>query len=66
VQDLLRINQQNVAVACPPELDIPACFGELIRSAADSYGQRVVVLVDEHDKPILDNLTTSALPLSPG
>ena len=31
-------------------------FGELIRAAALQAGQRAVVLVDEYDKPILDNL----------
>jgi hypothetical protein len=29
----------------------------LIRGACEQTGQRVVVLVDEYDKPILDNLT---------
>ena len=32
-------------------------FGELIRAASTQAGQRAVVLVDEYDKPILDNLT---------
>ncbi|MDZ7855457.1 ATP-binding protein [Sphaerotilus sp.] len=31
-------------------------FGELIREAARLAGQRTVVLIDEYDKPILDNL----------
>ena len=34
------------------------CFGKLIRTADAATGERVVVLVDEYDKPILDNLTT--------
>ncbi|MBF0255332.1 MAG: ATP-binding protein, partial [Gammaproteobacteria bacterium] len=58
MRDLLRINQRNLDIQCPPEMDIPACFGELIQAAEAKYGQRVVVLVDEYDKPILDNLTT--------
>ena len=32
-------------------------FTELIRGLHEHSGQRVVVLVDEYDKPILDNLT---------
>ena len=32
-------------------------FSELIRSLHEHSGQRVVVLVDEYDKPILDNIT---------
>ncbi|MCG5509491.1 ATP-binding protein [Ectothiorhodospira lacustris] len=32
-------------------------FGELIRRVHQQHGQRVVVLIDEYDKPILDNIT---------
>ena len=34
----------------------PECFGDLIRALHRQVGQRVVVLVDEYDKPILDAL----------
>ncbi|MDR1646702.1 MAG: AAA family ATPase, partial [Zoogloeaceae bacterium] len=36
---------------------IPVQFASLILDAEARFGQRVVVLVDEYDKPILDNLT---------
>jgi len=36
--------------------DIPGCFGSLIRRAHERFGQRAVVLIDEYDKPILDNI----------
>jgi hypothetical protein len=36
--------------------DIEDNFSKLISMAAAKYGQRVVVLVDEYDKPILDNI----------
>ncbi len=36
--------------------DIPGTLGELIRKAMEKYSQRAVVLVDEYDKPILDNI----------
>jgi hypothetical protein len=36
--------------------DIPSRFKRLIQGLHRHYGQRVVVLVDEYDKPILDNL----------
>ena len=45
-----------MGLRCEDDGDIPGCFGELIRAAAEKYGQRAVVLVDEYDKPILDNL----------
>ena len=41
--------------------DIPDRFIALIQAAEARFGQRVVVLVDEYDKPILDNLTTPDL-----
>jgi hypothetical protein len=57
IDDLLRINQEALGITCPPGLDIPGRFGELIRRAEHQFGQRAVILVDEYDKPILDNLT---------
>ncbi|BCU08257.1 ATP-binding protein [Allochromatium tepidum] len=37
--------------------DIPGRFAELIQAARAATGQPVVILVDEYDKPILDNIT---------
>jgi hypothetical protein len=37
--------------------DIPSRFKRLIQGLHQQTGQRVVVLIDEYDKPILDNLT---------
>jgi hypothetical protein len=54
---ILRENAEALGVACRDSDDIPTCFGELIRHAHARTGQRVVVLVDEYDKPILDNIT---------
>ncbi|MCC5840042.1 MAG: ATP-binding protein [Opitutales bacterium] len=31
-------------------------FGRLIEQAAEKHGQKVVLLIDEYDKPILDNI----------
>ncbi len=33
-----------------------SCLNQLIKQTYKKYNQRVVVLVDEYDKPILDNL----------
>jgi hypothetical protein len=57
IRDLLRINGEGLGVEVPADLDIAGAFGELIRQAHRQHGERVVVLVDEYDKPILDNLT---------
>ncbi len=43
--------------------DIGSRFKELILRLAERTGQRVVVLVDEYDKPILDCITDTALAL---
>ena len=56
IGEQLRINQATLGVTCR-EVDIESCFAELIREAHAATGRRVVVLVDEYDKPILDNLT---------
>ncbi|RTK99793.1 MAG: hypothetical protein EKK57_08690 [Proteobacteria bacterium] len=39
------------------QTDYGAKFGELIRKLYEHVGRQVVVLVDEYDKPILDNIT---------
>ncbi|MBU0993953.1 MAG: ATP-binding protein [Proteobacteria bacterium] len=38
---------------------IPDRFAELIRLLYEKYNQRIVILIDEYDKPILDNITDS-------
>ncbi|MDZ4219374.1 MAG: AAA family ATPase, partial [Methylobacter sp.] len=55
IQELLTIVQENLQLECKQESG-QACFAELIRTAHEQTGQRVVILVDEYDKPILDNL----------
>ncbi|GAB1387801.1 ATP-binding protein [Melaminivora sp.] len=61
IHDLLRVNAERLGLPLPQGRDVPGCFGELIRQAERQAGQRVVVLVDEYDKPILDNLTEPAI-----
>lgn len=56
IDELLGINAQRLQVSCT-QRDSRGRFAELIREAERVHGQRVVVLVDEYDKPILDNLT---------
>ena len=57
IADLLRVNAEALGVHFPADLDLVGRFGELLRQAHARTGQRVVVLVDEYDKPLLDNLT---------
>jgi len=44
-----------------PLPDIPSRFKRLIRNVHQHTGQRLVILVDEYDKPILDNLSRPEL-----
>ena len=58
---LLRHNARALGLACAEPEDPAGCFGELIEQAHARSGERVVVLVDEYDKPILDNITHPAI-----
>ena len=55
IREQLDINQQALGLTCN-QPSVGGCFAELIRSAHATTGERVVVLIDEYDKPILDNL----------
>ncbi|OBU75229.1 ATP-binding protein [Cylindrospermopsis raciborskii] len=55
ILDLLRKNAERLGVSYESN-DIPGKFGTLIGEAVAKYGTRAVVLVDEYDKPILDNI----------
>jgi hypothetical protein len=52
---LLQQNKERLGVTYDSK-DIEDDFSRLISMTASKYGQRVVVLVDEYDKPMLDNL----------
>lgn len=56
IRVLLQNNATRLEVDCPDSGDISSSFEALIHNAQQHTGQRVVVLVDEYDKPILDNL----------
>ncbi|MDR2092222.1 MAG: AAA family ATPase, partial [Azoarcus sp.] len=58
--EILQENERRLGVE-NAAASIPGRFGGLILEAERKYGQRVVVLVDEYDKPILDNLTDAGL-----
>ena len=54
---LLARSANTLGLACTDADDNAGCFAELIEQAHERHGAPVVVLVDEYDKPILDNLT---------
>ncbi|WPL11594.1 ATP-binding protein [Thiorhodovibrio litoralis] len=55
IWEQLRVNQKALGIRCS-EPTAQGCFAELIREAKVQAGAPAVVLVDEYDKPILDNL----------
>jgi hypothetical protein len=56
ILDLLEDNQVRLGVQCQ-RTSISGQFAELIQLVREKHGARAVVLIDEYDKPILDNIT---------
>ncbi|MDR1064545.1 MAG: ATP-binding protein [Azoarcus sp.] len=56
ILDILVENEQRLGLEKGAG-EIPGRFIRLIQAAEAKSGQRAVILVDEYDKPILDNLT---------
>ena len=54
--NLLRNNQKRLDIVCDEEKYPSFCLSELIEKAYEKYNQKVVILIDEYDKPILDNI----------
>jgi hypothetical protein len=52
----LRLNQNNLDVECNETSSYSNCLYELILKASEKYGEKVVILIDEYDKPILDRI----------
>lgn len=59
--EILRVNQRELAVSCDDDLSIGGCFEELIYQAYTKHQQKVVILIDEYDKPILDNIENTEI-----
>lgn len=56
IGEILDDQQRRLQVTCT-HTSLSGRFEQLIQGAYEQTGQPVVVLVDEYDKPILDNLT---------
>jgi hypothetical protein len=55
IREQLALNQSELGIRCE-QPTIAGAFAELIRKTHAKANERVVVLVDEYDKPIGDNL----------
>jgi hypothetical protein len=56
MREILNEQQSRLGVQCQHQ-SVAGIFSQLIQKTCAQTGQRVVVLVDEYDKPILDNIT---------
>ena len=54
---LLATNEHSLGIQRDNKTDITGRFTDLIRQAQAKFGQKVVILIDEYDKPMLDNIT---------
>ena len=57
IDEILTDNTRRLGLPESGVVSISGRFAALIGLAREKFGQRVVVLVDEYDKPILDNIT---------
>jgi len=54
--EILKFNQIELDIVCDEKTTTNGCFEELIYQAYKKYSKKVVILIDEYDKPILDNI----------
>jgi hypothetical protein len=54
--DVFKTNQKRLGIVCEDNKNLSICFLELIREAYEKYNQKVVILIDEYDRPILDTI----------
>jgi len=54
--DIFKENQKRLGISCEMRDNPSSCFRELIQESYEKYQKPVVILIDEYDKPILDNL----------
>ena len=62
IMRIIDENQKRLGIKCKYYTNnVKNCFLDLIEKAYEKYDQKVVILVDEYDKPILDNITDEAV-----
>ncbi len=61
IYEILLNCQKDLNIVCDDNLSSSGCFANLIRKAYEKYDKKVVILIDEYDKPILDNIEDSSI-----
>ena len=59
IREILIDNQQRLGIVCSHN-SVSGQLAQLLHLAQQKYGERVVVLIDEYDKPILDHIADPA------
>ena len=57
IRELIYANYKKHSIDKGENLSISGIFEELIQALNQKYSEKVVILIDEYDKPILDNIT---------
>ncbi len=61
IKRILKRNQRENNIECDDIDDYKSCFEELIIKLYEKHKTKVVILIDEYDKPILDNITNKEM-----
>ncbi|MBS9780405.1 MAG: ATP-binding protein, partial [Moraxellaceae bacterium] len=61
IYQTLLTNQRKLGLSDCEDDNLSVFFERIIQQAHEKYQQKVVVLVDEYDKPLLDNITDKEL-----
>ena len=56
-KEIFKENEKELDIKCEEYRNSRQCFSSLIENAYEKYNQKVVILIDEYDKPILDNIS---------
>ena len=56
IYQILDKNKRDLGISCPEEFSSSGCFKRIIEESYLKYNKKVVILIDEYDKPILDNI----------
>ena len=61
LREILTDNERYLGVDVRNDLSPSLRFSRLIKQAYEKYNKPVVILIDEYDKPILDNITDAPM-----
>ena len=61
IKRILKRNQRENNITCEDEENFKVCFEELLIKLYEKHKTKVVILIDEYDKPILDNIANKEM-----